>query len=169
MDAVEEEHQARRAEDRAQHHIDNPNHYHHLHPLLQNIPPAPVWNRGREERHHLPLSHIIPNDLPHYSLLQNIPSTPVWNKGRERRHYITSLYVSANLDEAIVDLHRQQQANQVQVEPIAQINEMMIEWRNKGNDALDYDEQKANEDGDHIEENLGRAQIVVSNRYWIYW
>ena len=55
--------------------------------------------------------------------------------------------------------------HQVQVEPMAQINEMMIEQRNKGNDALDYDEQKANEDGDHIEENLGRAQIVVSNRY----
>ena len=55
--------------------------------------------------------------------------------------------------------------HQVQVEPMAQINEMMIEQRNKGNDALDYDEQKANEDGDYIEENLGRAQIVVSNRY----
>ena len=47
---------------------------------------------------------------------------------------------------------------------------MMIEWRNKENDALDYDEQQANEDGDQnvdrvIEENLGRAQIVMSNRY----
>jgi len=47
---------------------------------------------------------------------------------------------------------------------------MMIEWRNAGNDALDYDEQQANKDGDQnmdrvIEENLGRAQIVVSNRY----
>jgi len=135
MDPVEEECQARRAKDRAQHHIDNPNHHHLLHPLLQNIPPAPVWNRERG-----------------------------------RRRYITPLYVSANLDEAIVDLHRHQQANQVQVEPIAQINEMMIEWRNEGNDALDYDEQQSNEDGDQnvdrvIKENLGRAQIVVSNRY----
>jgi len=56
------------------------------------------------------------------------------------------------------------------VELIAQINEMMIEWRNKGNDALDYDEQQANEDGDQnvdrvIDKNFGRAQIVVSNRY----
>ena len=47
---------------------------------------------------------------------------------------------------------------------------MMIEERNEGNDALDYDEQQANEDGDQnvdriIEENLGRAQIIVSNRY----
>jgi len=60
--------------------------------------------------------------------------------------------------------------HQVQVELIAQINEMMIEWRNEGKNALDYNEQKANEDGDQnmdrvIKENLGRAQIVVSNRY----
>jgi len=35
MDAVEEECQARRAEDRAQHYIDNPNYHHHHHyPLL---------------------------------------------------------------------------------------------------------------------------------------
>ena len=60
--------------------------------------------------------------------------------------------------------------HQVQVELMAQINEMMIKQRNEGNDALDYDKQKANEDGDQnmnrvIEENLGRAQVVVSNRY----
>ena len=53
---------------------------------------------------------------------------------------------------------------------MAQINEMMIEWRNEGHDSLNYDEQQVNEDGDQnmnrvIEENLGRAQIVVSNRY----
>ena len=106
MDAIEEEHQARRAEDRAQYHIDNPNHHHHHHhPLLQNIPPAPVWNRGRRGRSYLPLPHIIPNNLPHHPSLQNIPPAPVWNRGR-RRHYITPLYVPANLDEAIVDLHR---------------------------------------------------------------
>jgi len=56
------------------------------------------------------------------------------------------------------------------VEPIAQINEMMIEWRNEGNDVLDYDKQQANKDSNQnvdrvIEKNLGRAQIVVSNRY----
>ena len=47
---------------------------------------------------------------------------------------------------------------------------MVIKWRNEGNNALDYDKQQANEDSDQnvgrvIEENLGRAQIVVSNRY----
>ena len=105
VDAVEEECQARRAKDRAQHQIDNPN-YHHLHPLLQNIPLAPVWNRGREERCYLPLPHIIPNNLPYHPSLQNIPPTPVWNRGRGGRHYITPLYVSANLDKAIANLHR---------------------------------------------------------------
>ena len=171
MDSVEEECQARRAKDRAQHHIDNPNHYHyHLHPLLQNISPALVQNRGRRERYYLPLLHIIPNNLPHHPSLQNIPPASIWNRERGGRRYITPLYVLANLDEAIADLHRRQQANQVQVEPIAQINEMVIEQRNKGNDALDYDEQQANKDGNQnvdrvIEENLGRAQIVVSNRY----
>jgi len=40
MDAVEEEHQARRAEEQAQQYV--------VPALLQNIPPAPVWNRGRE-------------------------------------------------------------------------------------------------------------------------
>jgi len=64
-------------------------------------------------------------------------------------------------------LHKQQQVNQVQVEPIAQINEMVIEWRNEGNDALDYDEQQANENSDQnvnrvIKKNLSRAQIVMS-------
>ena len=113
MDAVEEECQARRADDRAQHHIDNPNHHlYHLYPLFQNIPPAPVWNRGRRGKHYLPLPHIIPNNLPHHPLLQNIPPAPVWNRGRGRRRYITPLYVPANLNKAIADLHKQQQANQ---------------------------------------------------------
>jgi len=123
MDPVEEERQARRAVDRARHYIDNPDHHHHHHhPLLQNIPPAPVWNRGRGRCHHLPLPHINPNNLPHYPVLQNIPPAPVGNRGRERRCYITPLYVPPNLDKAIADLHRRQYANQVQIQFMAQIN-----------------------------------------------
>jgi len=38
MDPVEEEHQARRAEELAQQYI--------VPTLLQNVPLAPVWNRG---------------------------------------------------------------------------------------------------------------------------
>jgi len=128
INSVEEECQARRAEDKAQHHIDNPNyHHHHHHLLLQNISPASVWNREKRGRRHLSLPHIIPNNIPYYPLLQNIPPAPVWNRGKEGKCYITPLYVPANLDKAIADLHRRQQVNQVQVEPIAQINEMVIE------------------------------------------
>ena len=56
---------------------------------------------------------------------------------------------------------------------MAQINEMIHEWRNEGDNGLDYDGQQANEDGDQnvdrvIEENLGRVQIVVSNWFLIH-
>jgi len=61
MNPVKEERQTRRAEDRARHHIDNSNHYHyHHHPLLQNIPSAPVWNRGRGGRHYLSFRILFP-------------------------------------------------------------------------------------------------------------
>jgi len=73
MDAVEEEHQARRAEERAQ--WD-----------LPNITPAPVLNRGK-------------------------------GKGRGRRQskfYLTSAHVPQNLEDAILDLHRHQLAQQQQ-------------------------------------------------------
>ena len=171
MDSVEEEHQARRAGNRDKHYVDNPDYHHYHHPLLQNIPPALVWNRRRGRRHHLPLLHIDANNsnnLPHYPSLQNIPSAPIGNRDKQRRLYITPLYVPPNLNEAIVDLHRRQQTNQVQIAPMAHINEMMDEWRNEGDNGLDYNEQQANEDGDQnmdrvIEENLGRVQIIVSN------
>jgi len=49
-------------------------------------------------------------------LLQNVPSAPVWNRGRDRggrRFYMTSVHVSQNLDDAILDLHRCQLAQQI--------------------------------------------------------
>ena len=127
IDSVKEECWARRAKDRARHYIDNPNYYYYLlHPLLQNVLPAPIWNRKRGKRHYLPPSYINSNNLSHYSLFQNIPPAPVWNREREERCYTTPLYVSANLNEAITNLHWWQQVNQVQMEPMAQINEMII-------------------------------------------
>jgi len=51
MDPAEEEHQARRAEKRAQQYV--------VPALLQNIPSAPVWNRGKErERFHITPAHV---------------------------------------------------------------------------------------------------------------
>jgi len=51
MDPAEEECQTRRAEERAQQYV--------VPALLQNIPPAPVWNRGRgRERFHMTPAHV---------------------------------------------------------------------------------------------------------------
>ena len=61
----------------------------------------------------IPENHQLP------ALLQNIPSAPVVNsrKGR-KRHYETSLSVVHNLDDARLDLHRWQLANQ-QIQTLA--------------------------------------------------
>jgi len=49
-------------------------------------------------------------------LLQNVPPAPVWNRGNgrgERRFHMTSIHISQNLDDAILDLHRHQLAQQI--------------------------------------------------------
>jgi len=59
MDSVEEEYWARRTEEQAKWHvIILENHY--LSALFQNIPSAPIWNRGREKRKF----HITPVYVP---------------------------------------------------------------------------------------------------------
>ena len=72
MDPVEEEHQARRAEERAQQYA-----------LLQNVPPAPVRNRERGRggrRFHMTSVHVPQNlddtilDLHRCQLAQKILS-----------------------------------------------------------------------------------------------
>ena len=72
MDPAEEERQTRRAEERAQRYV--------VPALLQNIPPPPVWNRG---------------------------------KGRGRFH-MTPVHVPQTFENAILDLHRRQLAEQQQ-------------------------------------------------------
>ena len=52
MNPVEEECQARRAEKRVQQYA-----------LLQNVPPTPVWNRGRDRRGRR--FHMTPVHVPH--------------------------------------------------------------------------------------------------------
>ena len=160
MDPVEEEHQARRAEERAQQYV--------VPTLLQNVPPAPVWNRGS-------------------------------GKGKRRRFHMTPTYVLQTLENAILDLHRCQLAEQpqrttqehraqstrveakqqrqvdivqrdreVEVEGQRQIeiNQIIEEWRNKDADALDYEgQQNRGDNGDlnvdrNMQENILR---VVSN------
>ena len=63
MDSVEEEHWARRAKEWAQQHVVVPENY-QLSALLQNVPPAPVWNRGRGRergRFHMTPAHVPQN------------------------------------------------------------------------------------------------------------
>ena len=159
MDPVEEERQARRAEERAQRYV--------VSALLQNVPPASVWNRDRE-------------------------------RGR-KRFYLAPVYVPQNLEDAILDLHRHQLAEQqqrtteeyraqitrveaerqrqenvvqrdrgVEVEEQRQveINQIIEKWRNEDADALDYEEQQNRGDisdlnvDRNMQENILR---VVSN------
>ena len=93
---------------------------------------------------------------------------------------MTSANVPQNLEDAILDLHRCQLAQQqqrttqghreVEVEKQRQveINQIMEEWRNEDADALDYEgQQNRGDNGDlnvnrNIQENILR---VVSNRF----
>ena len=139
MDSVEEEHQARRVEERAQQD-------------LPNITPALVLNREKERE----------------------------RRRRQSKFYLTSANVPQNLEDAILDLHRCQLAQQqqrttqgyrgVEVEKQKQveINQIMEEWRNEDADALDYEGQQNRGDNSdlnvdrNIQENILR---VVSNRF----
>jgi len=91
---------------------------------------------------------------------------------------LTSVNVPQNLEDAILDLHRYQLAQQqqrttqghrgVEVEKQRQveINQIMEEWRNENADALDYEgQQNRGDNGDlnvdrNMQENILR---VVSN------
>ena len=132
MDPVEEEHQARRAEERTQ---------------RDQQPVAPVLNRGR---------------------------------GRRTKYHLISAHVPQNLEDAILDLHRCQLAEQLlrttqeqkrvegEKQRQVEINQIMEEWRNEDVDALDYEGQQ-NRDGNgdlnvdrNMQENILR---IVSNRF----
>ena len=129
MDPVEEECQARRAEEQVQQD-------------LPNITPAPVLNRERESER---------------------------GRGRQQsKFYLTSTNVPQNLEDAILDLHRCQLAQQqqrttqghrgVEVERQRQveINQIMEGQRNKDADALDYEgQQNRGDNGDlNVDRNM---------------
>ena len=99
-------------------------------------------------------------------------------RGRRRQQskfYLTSANVPQNLEDAILDLHRCQLAQQqqrttqehrgVEVERQRQV-EIMEEWRNEDADALDYEGQQNRRDNSdlnvdrNMQENILR---VVSN------
>ena len=137
MNPVEEECQARRAEEQAQRHPPN-------------ITLAPVLNRGRERE----------------------------RGKRQSKFYLTSVHVPQNLEDAILDLHRCQLAEQqqrttqghrgVEVERQREVEiiQIMEDWRNEDAGALDYEgQQNRDSNGDlymdrNMQENILR---VVSN------
>ena len=111
------------------------------------------------------------------------PVALVLNKERERKrtkYHLISAHVPQNLEDAILDLHRRQLAEQLlrttqeqrRVEGKRQrqveINQIMEEWRNEDVDALDYEGQQ-NKDSNrdlnvdrNMQENILR---IVSNRF----
>jgi len=111
------------------------------------------------------------------------PVALVLNKERGRKrtkYHLISAHVPQNLEDAILDLHRCQLAEQLlrttqeqrRVEGKRQrqveINQIMEEWRNEDVDALDYEGQQ-NKDSNrdlnvdrNMQENILR---IVSNRF----
>ena len=133
MDPAEEERQARRAEERAQQYV--------VPALLQNIPSAPIWNRGRGRgRFHMTFAHV-PQTLENAIL--NLRRRQL----AEQQQRITQEYRAQVITRVEAERQRQevvQRDRRVEVEGQRQveINQMIEEWRNEDADALDYEEQQ---------------------------
>ena len=137
MDPAEEERQARRAEERAQRYV--------VPALLQNIPSAPVWNRGRRRgRFHMTLAHVP-------QTLENAILDLHRRQLAEQQQRITQEYRAQVITRVEAERQRQevvQRDRGVEVEGQRQveINQMIEEWRNEDADALDYEEQQNRRD-----------------------
>jgi len=133
MDPVEKEHQARRAKKRAQRYV--------VPALLQNVSPAPVWNRdrGRErKRFYLALVYVPQNlkdtilDLHRCQLAEQQQRTT-----EEYGVQITRVEAERQRQENVVQRDR---GVEVEGQRQVEINQIMEEWRNEDADALDYEE-----------------------------
>jgi len=174
MDPAEEECQARRAEERAQQYA-----------LLQNVPSAPVWNRGRGRegrRFHMTSVHVPQNlddailDLCRHQLAQQILSEEQQQRTtQDYRVEIIRVEVERQRQVEKRQLEQQrvaeeleilQAARRVEPAPIVQINQIMEKWRNVDADTLDYEGQQ-NRDGNgdlHVDRNMQEDILrVVSN------
>ena len=157
MDPVEEERQARRAEERAQRYA-----------LLQTVPPTPV---------HVPqnLDDAI-LDLHRCQLAQQILLEE--QQQRTTQDYRAEIIgVKAERQKQVEkrQLEQQRVADELEVlqvtrrvEPasIVQINQIMEEWRNKDVDALDYEGQQNRDDNRdlHVDRNMQEDILrIVSN------
>ena len=138
--------------------------------MLQNVLPAPVWNRDRgrgRKRFYLAPVHVPQNledailDLRRCQLAEQQQRTT-----EEYGAQITRVEAERQRQENVVQRDRGVETEgQRQVE----INQIMEEWRNKDADALDYEEQQNRGDiGDlnvdrNMQENILR---VVSNIFY---
>jgi len=161
MDPVEEEHQARRAEERVQ---------------QDQQPTAPVLNRGRERRrtkYHLTSTHVLQNlndailDLRQCQLAQQhqlLDHLQITRVEAERQRQVEKRQLQQQ--RVVKQLKVVQAARRVKPAPIVQINQIMEEWRNEDVDALDYEgQQNRNDNRDlHVDRNMQKDVLrIVSN------
>jgi len=135
MDAVEEERQVRRAEERVQ---------------RDQQPTAPVLNRGRRRRrtkYHLTSTHVPQNlddtilDLCQCQLAQQhqlLDHLQITRVEAERQRQVKERQLQQQ--RVVEQLKVVQAARRVEPAPIVQINQIMEEWRNEDVNALDYEE-----------------------------
>ena len=133
MDPVEEERQARRAEERVQ---------------WDQQPAAPVLNRGRGRRrtkYHLTSIHVSQNlddailDLRQRQLAQQLlDHLQITRVEAERQRQVEERQLQQQ--RVVEQLKVVQAARRVEPAPIVQINQIMEEWRNEDVNALDYEE-----------------------------
>jgi len=150
MDSAKEECQARRAEERAQQYV--------VPDFLQNIPPAPVWNKERRRGRF----HMTPAYVP--QTLENVILDLRRRQLAEQQQRITQEYRAQVITRVEAERQRQevvQRDREVEVEGQRQmeINQMIEEWRNEDADALNYEEQQNR--GDIQELNMQDDVIQV--------
>jgi len=150
MDSAKEECQARRAEERAQQYV--------VPDFLQNIPPAPVWNKERRRGRF----HMTPVYVP--QTLENVILDLRRRQLAEQQQRITQEYRAQVITRVEAERQRQevvQRDREVEVEGQRQmeINQMIEEWRNEDADALNYEEQQNR--GDIQELNMQDDVIQV--------
>ena len=156
MDPAEEERQTRRAEERAQRYV--------VPALLQNIPPAPVWNKGRgRERFHMTLAHV-PQTLEN-AILDLHRRQLAEQQQRITQEYRAQVITRVEAERQVEVVQRDREV-EVEEQRQVEINQMIEEWRNEDTDALDYEgQQNRGDNGDlnvdrNMQENILR---VVSN------
>jgi len=160
MDPVEKECQARRAEERAQQYV--------VPTLLQNVPSAPVWNRGsgkgKRRRFYMTPTHV-PQTLEDTILNLHRCQLAEQPQRTTQEHRAQSTRVEAE-QQRQVDIVQRDKEVEVEGQRQVEINQIIEEWRNEDADALDYEgQQNRGDNGDlNVNRNMQKNILrVVSN------